>query len=86
MSYSEPRNIIAANINVKANVYPHLRTHLDDAECKLEVENVLLDYVVVDLVGTGGTTELYCAKQWCQSQCKASHKSTTETFLLHGVV
>ncbi|WMV21817.1 hypothetical protein MTR67_015202 [Solanum verrucosum] len=39
--------------------------------------------------GWCGTTEYYCAKQWCQSQCNTITSSTmsgTETFLLDGVV
>ncbi|KAL3374955.1 hypothetical protein AABB24_006445, partial [Solanum stoloniferum] len=39
--------------------------------------------------GWCGTTEYYCAKQWCQSQCNTITSSTmsgTETVLLDGVV
>uniref|UniRef100_M1BQ04 Chitin-binding lectin n=1 Tax=Solanum tuberosum TaxID=4113 RepID=M1BQ04_SOLTU len=54
---AELQKVIVANRGVKANVHLHLHPHLhlhtqsDDAECKLEVENVLLDCVVVHLVG-----------------------------------
>ncbi|MCD7472744.1 hypothetical protein HAX54_014076 [Datura stramonium] len=54
---AELQKSIAAPEPVKANVHPqphlHLQphTHPDDAVCKLKVENILLNCVVVHLVG-----------------------------------